>query len=76
MLISTPAERAVISAATDFASGWDQFSPESKRQFVELITDKIVVGKAEVAANLAYVPTAVETGGKATQPQEFISAVA
>lgn len=74
MRISTMAESAAISEATDFASGWDQFSPESKRQLVELITDKIVIGKEEVAVNLLYLPTAVETGGKATRPHGFIAA--
>jgi hypothetical protein len=67
-------ENAAIAEATDFASGWDQFKQEEKRQFVELITDRIVVGKEEVAINLLYLPTAVETGGKATRPQGFIAA--
>jgi site-specific DNA recombinase len=72
MRISTQAESAALSEATDFAAGWDQFSPESTRQRVELITDKIVIGKEEVAINLLYLPAAVETGGKATQSHEFI----
>jgi site-specific DNA recombinase len=71
MRISAMSEGAAISEATDFAAGWDQFKPEEKRQLVELITDKIVVGKEDVAINLLYLPTAVETGGKATRPHRF-----
>jgi len=74
MRISTMSEGAAIAEATDFAAGWDQFKQEEKRQLVELITDNIVVGKEEVAINLLYLPTAVETGGKATRPQGFIAA--
>jgi site-specific DNA recombinase len=74
MRISTMSESAAIAEATDFALGWDQFTPEGKRQLVELITDKIVVGKEEVAINLLYLPTAVETGGKATPSHGFIAA--
>jgi len=74
MRISAMSEEATIAEATDFAAGWDQFKQEEKRQLVELITDKIVVGKEEVAINLLYLPTAVETGGKATRPHGFIAA--
>jgi len=72
MRISAMGERAAIAEATDFATGWDQFQPEEKRQLVELITDTIIVGKKEVAINLLYLPTAVETGGKATKPQRCV----
>lgn len=74
MRISALSESAAISEATDFATGWDQFKPEEKRQLVELITDRIVVGKEDVAINLLYLPGAVETGGKATRPHGFIAA--
>jgi hypothetical protein len=65
MRISTMSEGAAIAEATDFAAGWDQFKQEDKRQLVELITDKIVVGKEEVAINLLYLPTAVRVEGQA-----------
>jgi site-specific DNA recombinase len=74
MRISSMAERAALSEATDFAAGWDQFKPEEKRRLVELITDNIVVGKEEVAINLLYLPSVAETGGKATQSQGFMAA--
>jgi hypothetical protein len=73
MRISTMSEQATISEATDFAAGWDEFKPEEKRQLVELITDKIIVGKEDVAINLLYLPSAVETGGKATLPHGFMA---
>ena len=72
MRISTMAEGATVSEAIDFASGWDQFTPEGKRQLVELITDRIVIGKEEVEVNLRYLPTAVKSGGKATRPQASV----
>ena len=74
MRISTMAESAIVSEAIDFASGWDRFTPEGKRQLVELITDRIVIGKEEVEVNLQYLPAAVKSGGKATRPQGFIAA--
>jgi site-specific DNA recombinase len=74
MRISGMGESAAIAEATDFATRWDQFEKGEKRQLVELITDTIIVGKEEVAINLLYFPTSLETGGKATQPQGFIAA--
>ncbi|MBV9064093.1 MAG: recombinase family protein [Alphaproteobacteria bacterium] len=74
MRISATSERATVSEAMDFATRWDQFTPEGKRQLVELITDNIVVGKEEVAINLLYLPAAIETGGKATLAHGFMAA--
>jgi site-specific DNA recombinase len=72
--ISTVAGSAAIAEAGDLASRWEEFSGEEKRRLVETITDKIVIGKEEVAVNLLYLPSALETGGKATQPHGFIAA--
>src|SRR5580692_361129 len=54
--ISNMAERAVEADANDLALRWDQFSEAQKRQLVETITHKIIVGKEEVAVNLLYRP--------------------
>jgi site-specific DNA recombinase len=74
MRISTLSGAAAIQETEDLASRWEAFSAEEKRRLVETITDKIIVGKEEVAVNLLYFPSALETGGKATRPQGFIAA--
>jgi site-specific DNA recombinase len=74
MRISTISGVAAIEEAGDLATRWEHFSGEEKRRLVETITDKIVIGKEEVAVNLLYLPSALETGGKATRPQGFIAA--
>ncbi|MGH6870038.1 MAG: recombinase family protein [Rhizomicrobium sp.] len=74
MRISTLSGAAVIEEAGDLASRWEHFSGDEKRRLVETITDKIVIGKEEVAVNLLYLPAVAETGGKATRPHGFIAA--
>jgi hypothetical protein len=48
-----------LTDATDLTRRWDQFKPEETRQLVETITDKIIIGKEEVAVDLLYLPGAV-----------------
>ena len=73
MRISNMANNVALTEASDLAHHWKDFSNEEKRRLVETITDKIIIGKEEVAINLLYLP-AVKTGGKATRPQGFIAA--
>jgi site-specific DNA recombinase len=54
--ISALSEAVVQADAVDLATGWDRLSEPEKRHLVETITDKIVVGKEEVAVNLLYLP--------------------
>jgi site-specific DNA recombinase len=74
MRISTISGAAAIEEVGDLATRWGDFSSEEKRRLVETITDTIVIGKEEVAVNLLYFPSALETGGKATRPHGFIAA--
>jgi site-specific DNA recombinase len=54
--VSALSEAVVQADAVDLASGWDRLSEPEKRHLVETITDRIVVGKGEVAVNLLYFP--------------------
>src|SRR5262249_8811743 len=54
--VSALSEAVVQAEAVDLASGWDRLKGPEKRHMVETITDKIVVGKEEVAVNLLYFP--------------------
>ncbi len=66
--IAMAGKNAAIAEASDLSIRWGQFSRPEKRQLVETITDKIVVGKDEVAINLLYFPASLNTDGKATNP--------
>ncbi len=66
MRISVSGKQASVSDAGDLALRWTEFSQAEKRQLVETITDKIIVGKEEVAVNLLYFPASLKRDGKAT----------
>ena len=66
MRISVSGKQASVSDAGDLAIRWSEFSPAEKRQLVETITDKIIVGKEEVAVNLLYFTASLKRDGKAT----------
>jgi hypothetical protein len=54
--VSALSEAIVQADAVDLATGWDRLTEPEKRHLVETITDKIIVGKEEVAVNLLYFP--------------------
>lgn len=54
--VSALSEAVVQTDAVDLATGWDRLKGPEKRHLVETITDRIVVGKEEVAVNLLYFP--------------------
>jgi site-specific DNA recombinase len=66
MRISTLGSEAAMADAGDLALRWTEFTPEQKRQMVETITDKIIVGKEEVTVNLGYFPASLSSAGMAT----------
>ncbi len=53
-------------SAADLASRWDLCSVEEKRQFVETITERITVGKEEVAISLLCLPASPHHEGNAS----------
>ncbi len=47
----------VLKEAKDLYDRWPSLSYENKRNIVETITDKIVVGKEDVSLSLSYLPS-------------------
>ena len=50
----------ILTEARDLYTRWPGLEQEEKRKVIENITEKIVVGKDEVAINLCYLPSASE----------------
>jgi len=46
----------VLQEAKDLHSQWSELSFEDKRSIVEVITEKIIVGKEDITIKLAYLP--------------------
>jgi site-specific DNA recombinase len=47
----------IASKAGSLYEHWQTMEPEEKREMIELITDKIVIGKDEITINLCYAPS-------------------
>ena len=58
--VSALSEAVVRQDAVDLATVWDRLQAPEKRHLVETITDKIVVGREDVAVNLLYVAGQME----------------
>ena len=56
--IGIVSREAALSEARDLASRWGTLPFPERRQIVETITDRIVIGKAEVDIALLYTPSA------------------
>jgi site-specific DNA recombinase len=54
--IGTASQAEAIVEARDLSVRWDNLSFEDKRQIVEAITDRIIVGKEDVEIFLLYLP--------------------
>jgi site-specific DNA recombinase len=50
----------ILNEARDLYTRWPALDQDDKRQVIENITEKIVIGKDEVAINLCYLPSASE----------------
>ncbi|HEY3947624.1 recombinase family protein [Phenylobacterium sp.] len=71
--IGIVSREAALSDARDLASRWGSLPFPEKRQIIETITDRVVIGKGEVDITLLYTPSAIPAG-KATHAQGFIAA--
>lgn len=71
--IGIASREIALSDARDLASRWGSLPFPEKRQIVETITDRVVIGKGEVDITLLYTPSAIPAG-KATHAQGFIAA--
>lgn len=59
----------IIAEARDLYARWPDLTREEKRQIIEQITEKIVVGKDEISINLTYLPGSLQNPGSlATNP--------
>ena len=47
----------IAAQASSLYDHWQTMQPEEKRELVEVITDKIVIGKDEITINLCYAPS-------------------
>jgi site-specific DNA recombinase len=54
----------IVSEAKDLYSRWPQLQAAEKRNLIEAITDKIVVGKGEIAIDLCYAPPLPQVAAK------------
>jgi site-specific DNA recombinase len=61
-------QEEALQEAKDLWSRWGTLPSEEKRQIVEAITDRIVVGKEEIEIQLLHLQNGAE-GGKATRPR-------
>jgi site-specific DNA recombinase len=53
----------VLQEAKDLYSRWLQLHFDEKRTIIEVITDKITVGKEDIAINLSYLPSSIPNPG-------------
>ena len=52
----------IVAGAQDLYAGWPELPFEERRQIVEMIVERIVVGSGEVEINLYYAPPAPSKG--------------
>jgi site-specific DNA recombinase len=50
----------IFARARDVYSHWPELEESAKRQIIENITEKIVVGKEDISINLCYLPSSAE----------------
>jgi site-specific DNA recombinase len=50
----------IFTRARDVYSHWPELEESAKRQIIENITEKIVVGKEDISINLCYLPSSAE----------------
>jgi site-specific DNA recombinase len=55
---------SVIQSAQDLYQQWGDIPHEDKRSIVELITEKITIGKEDIEISLSYLPSPLNRGKK------------
>jgi site-specific DNA recombinase len=74
MRIGSLSREETLSEAQGLAERWNDLALEDKRQIIESITERIVVGKEEVEIHLLQVTPVGNAADKATRPQGFCAA--
>ena len=72
--ISTLSREEAAVEARDLTARWNDLPTEEKRQMVEAITDRIVIGREDVEIALLHLPLRGKEDQRATRPQGFIAA--
>lgn len=72
--ISTLSREEAAVEARDLTARWNDLPTEEKRQMVEAITDRIVIGTEDVEIALLHLPLRGNEDQRATRPQGFIAA--
>lgn len=60
MRIQSGAREEVLAGAKDLFSHWAKLQPEEKREIVEAIVEKVVIGRSDVVIDLCYSPALPE----------------
>jgi site-specific DNA recombinase len=71
--ISTFSRKEALGEARDLTARWADLPLQEKRQIVEAITDRIVIGKEDVEITLLHLPSGSDSQ-KATRPHGFMAA--
>ena len=55
--VSNLSAEEIASPASNLYDHWQTMQPEEKREIIEIINDKIIIGKDEITINLCYAPS-------------------
>jgi site-specific DNA recombinase len=72
--ISAASREEVLEEARDLTARWIDLPEGEKRQIVEAITERIVIGKEDVEITLLHLPDGGKPDQRATRPQGFMAA--
>jgi site-specific DNA recombinase len=70
--IGTFSRREALGEARDLTDRWPDLPLQEKRQIVEAITDRIVIGKEDIEISLLYLPSGTD-GKRATEPHRCVA---
>jgi hypothetical protein len=63
------------SQATNLYDHWQTMQPEEKREIIEVITDKIIVGKDGITINLSYAPSCKDMANHSCPVKVFMTTI-
>lgn len=72
--ITAASREEILEEARDLTTRWPDLPDQEKRQIVEAITEKIIIGREDVEIMLLHLPEAGTRIDKATRPQGFMAA--
>lgn len=73
--ISAASREEILEEARDLTTRWGDLPELEKRQIVEAITERIVIGKDDVEIMLLHLPEGGTPDQRATRPQGFMAAI-